>query len=151
MDGARAEAIVSATSWGRSPRTSSIRGVFTGPDAGAKGCPVSEKADLSSEELAREGLSRGAWVLGTRSFWANMEPLTRPTPRSPWSCTESVLVGSLGGTHICPGPGASCVPVHPCWALPRLRSYVPKSAEPPGDGVSTRLEVLLETARRLPD
>ncbi len=65
MDGARAEVIVSATSWGRSARTSAshpgtIRGVSTGPGAGAIGCPVSEKADPSSEELAREGLSRGA-------------------------------------------------------------------------------------------
>ncbi len=64
MDGARAEAIVSATSWGRSARTSTshpgtICEVSTGPDAGAIGCPVSEKADPSSEELAREGLSRG--------------------------------------------------------------------------------------------
>ncbi len=104
MDGARAEAIVSATSWGRSPRTSAshpgtIRGVSTGPDAGARGCPISEKADPSSEESAREGLSQGAWFLGTRSCWANMEPLTIPAPRPPWSCTVSVLVGSLGGTH----------------------------------------------------
>ncbi len=62
MDSARAEAIVSATSWGRSARTSAshpgtIRGVY---DVGAIGCPVSEKADPFSEELAREGLSRGA-------------------------------------------------------------------------------------------
>ncbi len=34
---------------------------------------------------------------------------------------------------------------------PEQLRTVPKSAEPPGDGVSTRLEVLLETARRLPD
>ncbi len=62
MDDARAEAIVSATSWGRSLRTSAshpgtIRGVSTGL-AGARGCPVSEKADPSSEESAREGLSQ---------------------------------------------------------------------------------------------
>ncbi len=53
MYGARAEAIVSATSWGRSPRTSAshpgtIRGVSTGPYTGARGCPISEKADPSS-------------------------------------------------------------------------------------------------------
>ncbi len=130
--GARAKAIVSATSWGRSPRTfashpGTIRGVSTGPDAGARGWPVSEKPDPSSEELAREGLSRGAWVSGTRSCWANMEPLTRPAPRPPWSCTVSLLVGSLGGTHICAGPGASCVPVHPCRALPRLGCRTPGS------------------------
>ncbi len=65
VDGARAEAIVSATSWGRSPRTSAshpgtTHGVSTGPDVAARGCHVSEKADPSSEESAREGLSRGA-------------------------------------------------------------------------------------------
>ncbi len=65
MDDAHVEAIVSATSWGRSLRTSAshpgtIREVSTGLDAGARGCPVSEKADPSSEESAREGLSRGA-------------------------------------------------------------------------------------------
>ncbi len=75
-----------------------------------------------------------------------------------------------GGTHICAGPGASCVPVHPCRALPRLGSrttgsgWFPemqtglpeqlrtdsKSAGPPEDGVSTPLEVLLETALGCP-
>ncbi len=65
MDGARAEVIVSATSWGRSPRTSTshpetTHGASTGLDAGARGCPVSEKADPSSKESAREGLLRGA-------------------------------------------------------------------------------------------
>ncbi len=65
MDGTCAEVIVSATSWGRSPKTSTshpgtICGVSTGPDAGARGCPISEKADPSSEESAREGLSQGA-------------------------------------------------------------------------------------------
>ncbi len=65
MDSVRAEEIVSATSWGRSPRTSAshpgtTHGVSTSLDAGARWCPVSEKADPSSEESAREGLSRGA-------------------------------------------------------------------------------------------
>ncbi len=65
MDGARAEAIVRATSWGRSPRTSAshpgtTHDVSTSLNAGARGCPVSEKVDPSSEESAREGLSRGA-------------------------------------------------------------------------------------------
>ncbi len=65
MDGAGGEAIVRATSWCRSPRTSASHpgttlGVSKSLDAGARGCPVSEKADPSSEELAREGLSRGA-------------------------------------------------------------------------------------------
>ncbi len=110
VDGAHAEAIVSATCWGRSPRTSASHPgtthlVSTSLDVGARGCPISEKADPSSEESAREGLSRGAWVLGTRSCWTNMEPLTRPAPRPPWSCTVSVLVGSLGGA---PRPPWSC-------------------------------------------
>ncbi len=176
MEGARAEAIVSAISWGRSPRTSAshlgtTRGVSTGPDAGARGCPISEKADPSSKGIDRVGLSRGVWVPGTRSCWANREPLTGPAPRPPWSWTVSVLVGSLRVAHICADPGASYVPVHLCRVLPRLGSRttgsgwflemqtgppeqlqtVSKSAEPPGDGVSTPLEVLLETVRRLPD
>ncbi len=100
-----------------------------------------------------------------------MEPLTGPAPRPPWSCTVSVLAGSLGGTHICASPGASCVLVHPCWALPRIGSRTTgsgrfpemqtglseqlrtdsKSAGPPEDGVSTPQGVPLETARRPPD
>ncbi len=64
MDCAHSEAIVSATSWGRSPRTSASRpetthGVSTGLDVGARGCPVSEEVPYS-KELASEGLSRGA-------------------------------------------------------------------------------------------
>ncbi len=41
---------------------------------GATGCPVSESADPSSEESAREGLSRGASVPGTKSEWASKTP-----------------------------------------------------------------------------
>ncbi len=124
---AHGETIVRDTSWGKSPKTSvshpgTTLGVSTSLDAGAKGCPISEKADPSSEESDREELLRGAWVPGIRSCWVNMEPLTGPAPRSPWPYTVSVLVGSLGGTHICAGPGASCVPVHACWALPRIGS-----------------------------
>ncbi len=57
--------MVSTTSWGRSPRTSASRlgtrhEVSRGLDAGAIRCPVSESVDPSSEESAREGLSRGA-------------------------------------------------------------------------------------------
>ncbi len=64
MDGPRGEAIVKATSWGRSSRTSTshpgtTHGISKSLDAGARGCPISEKADPSSEESAREGLSRG--------------------------------------------------------------------------------------------
>ncbi len=59
---ARAEAMVLSTSGGKSPRTSvSCPGtrheVSKGLDAGAKGCPVSEKEGSSSEGFTREGLS----------------------------------------------------------------------------------------------
>ncbi len=101
------------------------------------------------------------------------------------SSGSQVLLGQYGATNktcsssslilhsVCASrlTGASCVPVHPCRALPQLGSKTPgsvwflemqtgppeqlrtvhKSAEPPGDGVSSRLEVLLETGRRLPD
>ncbi len=57
--------MVSTTSWGRSPRTSTSHPgtrheVSRGLDAGATGCPVSESVDPSSEESAKEGLSWGA-------------------------------------------------------------------------------------------
>ncbi len=68
--------MVLTTSWGRSPRTSTsrpgtIRGDSTSLDAGARGCPLSEKGDPSSEEFAKEGLSRRASVLETKSDWAS--------------------------------------------------------------------------------
>ncbi len=125
-----------------------------GLDVGAKGCPVSEKADPSSEEWAKEGLSRGAWVTRTKPGWASVAQLTGPAPRPPWLCTGSVREGSLGEMHICEGPGASCVPVHPCRECPRSGNKTsngssperqiglpvrlrrdPKSARTPGDGV----------------
>ncbi len=71
MDGASAEVIVSASSCDRSPRTSAshpvtTRGVSTGPDVGASGCLVSEKADPSSKESAREWLSRRSMSSGNQ-------------------------------------------------------------------------------------
>ncbi len=42
-----------------------------------------------------------------------------PAPRPPWACTASVRVGSLGETHTCLRPEASCVPVHLCRGGPR--------------------------------
>uniref|UniRef100_A0A8C2F2N8 HIVEP zinc finger 2b n=1 Tax=Cyprinus carpio TaxID=7962 RepID=A0A8C2F2N8_CYPCA len=85
---ALAELMVSTTSWGRSPRTFAFRpgnrhGVSRGLDAGAIGCPVSESVNPSSEESAKEGLSRGALVPGTRSEWSNRAPLTGPASHPP--------------------------------------------------------------------
>ncbi len=91
--------------------------------------------------------------------------------------TSSLILHSVCASRLTGGNAylrrlwASCVPMHPCRALPRLGSRttgsgwflemqtgppeqlrtVPKSAELPGDGVSTPLEVLLETACQLPD
>ncbi len=81
MDSACAEAIVSATYRGRSPSTTAshpgtTHGVSTGLEACAKGCPISEKADPSSKELAREGLS-----------WLSM------------SSGNQVLLGQYGATN----------------------------------------------------
>ncbi len=59
-------------------------------------CPISESVDPSSEESAKEGLSRGASALGTRSEWASMAPRAGSAPCPPWSCTVSVREGSLG-------------------------------------------------------
>ncbi len=59
------------------------RGGSTDLDAGTRGCPVSEKVDLSSEECAMEGLSQGKSVLGTRYGWASKAQLAGPAPRPP--------------------------------------------------------------------
>ncbi len=110
--------------WGRSPRTSASRlgtrhEVSRGLDAGAIRCPVSESVDPSSEESAREGLSRGASALGTKSG--------RPVCATSRICSSSSLtLHSLcekahWGKCICEGPAASCVPVRPC-RVPRSGS-----------------------------
>ncbi len=57
--------------------------VFRGLDVGAIRCPVSESVDPSSEESAREGLSRGASALGTKSGWASMAPRAGSAPLPP--------------------------------------------------------------------
>ncbi len=104
-----------ATSWGRSPRTSASRSrtthaVSTSLDVGARGCCVSEKADHSSEESAREGL------LG--QYGATIRTCSLSS-----LILHSVCASRLtGGMHICAGPGASCVPVYPCQELPRIGS-----------------------------
>ncbi len=78
-----------------------------------------ERGGPSSEECAREVLSRGKWVRETRSEWAKAAQPAGPAPRPPWACTVSVRVGSLGETHTCVKPEARCVPVHPCRGGPR--------------------------------
>ncbi len=88
-------------------------------DAGAIWCRAPERGGPSSEECAREVLSRGKWVRETRSGWANGAQPAGPAPRPPWACTVSVRVGSLGETHTCVRPEASCVPVRLCWGGPR--------------------------------
>ncbi len=157
-----------------SPRTSASRPgtrheLYRGLDAGAIRCPVFESVDPSSEESAREGLSRGASALGTKSGWASMAPRAGSAPLPPWPCTVSVREGSLGEMHTWEGPAASCVPVRPCrvflrsgskttgnatslgmrTGLPMQVQNVAKSAGPSGDGVSTLWGAQLVTARRL--
>ncbi len=72
-------------------------------DAGAIWCRAPERGGPSSEECAREVLSRGKWVQETRSGWANGAQPAGPAPRPP--CAEGALgqgevqlaVGGLGG------------------------------------------------------
>ncbi|XDV46571.1 hypothetical protein PO909_014446 [Leuciscus waleckii] len=76
VDDALAEVMVATTAGGRvlkptSSRSGATRGASKDRDEGAIGCPVPEKAGPSSEELAREVLSQGVLVLGTRSGCAN--------------------------------------------------------------------------------
>ncbi len=101
---------LSTTSWGRSPRTSAsrpgTRHVLSFQRSG-RGChkvPRLWVVDPTSEESAKEGLSRGASVLGTKSEWASTAPRARPAPCPPWSCTVSVREGSLGGNAYLRGP-----------------------------------------------
>ncbi len=175
--------MVSTTSWGRSPRTSASHPgtrheISRGLDAGATRCPVSESVDPSSEESAKEGLSRGASALGNWSECVSIAPRTGSAPHPPWSCTVSVREGSLGEMHTFKGPAASCATVRPCvrasvrpcrvlplsgnkttdnekflgtrTGLPVRVQNVSKSAGPSGDGVSTLRGAQLITAHRLP-
>ncbi len=77
VDGALAEVMVFTTAGGSPHRTSAsrpgtTRGDSTSLGVDVRGCPLSEKGDPSSEELAKEGLSRGALVWGTKSDWASL-------------------------------------------------------------------------------
>ncbi len=114
--------MVSHTSWGRSPRTSASRPgtrheVSRGLDAGATRCPVSESVDSSSEESAKEGLSRGASALGTKSELNRIADSDGPQEPARWlgssraprhrtsgtsGTTDVPTVGRRGGMQ---GPG----------------------------------------------
>ncbi len=126
-------------------------------DAGAIWCQAPERGGPFSEECAREVLSRGKWVRETRSGWASGVQPAGPAPHPPWACTVSVRVGSLGETHTCVRPEASCVPVRLCrggprsgrstagsgrtrgrqTGLPELPRIDSRSAESSRDGVAT--------------
>ncbi len=116
--------MVSTTAGGRPlksavSRPGATHGGSIGLDTGAIWCQAPERGCPSSEECAREVLSRGKWVRETWSGWANGAQPAGPAPRPPWACTVSVLVGSLGETHTCVRPEASCVPVRLCRGGPR--------------------------------
>ncbi len=116
--------MVSTTAGGRplkfaTSRPGATHGGSIDLDADAIWCRAPEKGGPSSEECAREVLSRGKWVQKTRSGWANGAQQAGPAPRPPWACTVSVWVGSLGETQTCVRPEASCVPVRICRGGPR--------------------------------
>ncbi len=116
--------MVSTTVSGRPLKSTASRpgathGGSTDLDVGAIWCWAPERGGPSSEECAREVLSRGKWVRETRSEWAKAVQPAGPAPRPPWACTVSVRVGSLGETHTCVKPEARCVPVRPCRGGPR--------------------------------
>ncbi len=116
--------MVSTTACGRPLKSAASRPGATHEsttdlDAGAIWCRAPEKGGPSSEECAREGLSRGEWVRETRSGWARTARPDGPAPHPPWPCTVSVRAGSLGEMHTCIEPEASCVPVRPCRGGPR--------------------------------
>ncbi len=116
--------MVSTTAGGRPLKSAASRpgathGGSIDLDAGAIWCRAPQKGGPSSEECAREVLSRWKWVRETRSGWANGAQPAGPAPRPPWACTVSVRVGSLRETHTCVRPKASCVPVRLCRGGPR--------------------------------
>ncbi len=124
VEGALAWIMVSTTAGGRPLKSAASRpgathGGSIDLDAGAIWCRAPEKGGPSSEECAREVLSRGKWVRETRSGWANGAQPAGPAPCPPWACTVSVWVGSLGETHTYVRPEASCVPVRLCRGGPR--------------------------------
>ncbi len=116
--------MVSTTAGGRplkcaTSRPGATHGGSIDLDVGAIWCRASERGGPSSEECAREVLSRGKWVWETRSGWVNGAQPAGPATRPPWACIVSVRVGSLGETHTCVRPEASCVPVRLCRGGPR--------------------------------
>ncbi len=75
--------MVLTTSWGRSPRTSASRPGTRHEVSRGLDEVFCESVNPSSEESAKEGLSRGALAPGTRSEWANMGPRAGPAPHPP--------------------------------------------------------------------
>ncbi len=116
--------MVSTTAGGRplkfaASRPGATHGGSIDLDEGAILCRVPERGCPSSEECAREVLSRGKWVQETRSGWTSGVQPAGPAPLPPWVCTVSMRVGSLGEMHTCVRPEASCVPVRLCRVGPR--------------------------------
>ncbi len=80
--------MVSTTAGGRPLKSAASRpgathGGSIDLDAGAIWCRAPERAVPSSEECAREVLSRGKLVRETRSGWANEARPAEPAPRPP--------------------------------------------------------------------
>ncbi len=80
--------MVSTTAGGRPLKSAASRpgathGGSIDLDAGAIWCRAPERAVPSSEECAREVLSRGKLVRETRSGWANGARPAGPAPRPP--------------------------------------------------------------------
>ncbi len=109
----------STASWWAASCPGATHGGSIDLDADAIWCRAHERGYPSSEECAREVLSRRKLVRETRSGWFNGAQQAGPAPRPPWACTVSVRVGSLRETHTCVRPKASCVPVRLCRGGPR--------------------------------
>ncbi len=71
-------------------------------------CRAPERGGPSSEECAREVLSRGKWVRETRSGWANGAQLAGPAPRPPWACSVCVSRLTGGNAYLRKARGQLC-------------------------------------------
>ncbi len=100
-------------------------------DAGARGCAVSKKADPSSKESASGG-AVARRMSSRRQVLLGQYGATNKICSSSSLILHSVCASRLTeGAHICTGPGASCVPVHPCRALPWVGSRTTGSESSP--------------------